>query len=352
MNATDLLSALDALGQPRILVLGDLILDRYTRGDAERISQEAPVVVLRADEHESRPGGAASVCAMLRGLRAGVTCIGVVGRDTGGEQLRGLLEDDGVACDKLVVDAHRPTTEKHRFVGRAGTRHPNQILRVDHESRLPVAAAVEAQLVQAIRECIDDHDVLLISDYGKGVCTPNVLRAACAAATEASVPVIVDPAKNASYDSYRGATMIKPNRVEAGNFVGRAIESAADAAEAGQQICQSLDLPTAIITLDRDGMMLTQPNEDAVLFPTAARTVYDITGAGDMVLAVLGLGAGSQLDVEATIQLANVACGLEVERPGVAIVTPEEIRAELSRHCQQPYKHLQDARSCEAYQGR
>ena len=332
MSALDLVQTLNQLDHPRALVLGDLILDRYTRGDAERISQEAPVVVLRADESESRLGGAANVCAMLRGLDVTVTCVGVTGDDPMGVELRQLLSHDQVDCTAVVVDAGRPTTTKHRFVGRAGTRHPNQILRVDHESRQPVADEIEQQLAEAVAKQVADHDVLLISDYGKGVCTPGVVQAAIAAAQRSGVPVIVDPAKGVPYERYRGATVIKPNRIETGHYIGRSIDSAADAADAGKQLCEALQIPVAIITLDSDGMMLTTPDDDAVLFPTAARTVYDITGAGDMVLAMLGLGIGSQLDHETTIQLANVACGLEVEKPGVAIVTRDEIRAELLLH--------------------
>jgi len=334
MSAIDLVQTLNQLDHPRALVLGDLILDRYTRGDAERISQEAPVVVLRADESEARLGGAANVCAMLRGLEVSVTCVGVTGDDTMGQELRQLLTDDQVDCQGVIADATRPTTTKHRFVGRAGTRHPNQILRVDHESRQPVTEGIERQLVEAVATQVAEHDVLLISDYGKGACTPTVIQAAIEAARQGGVPVIVDPAKGVPYERYQGATIIKPNRIETGHYVGHSIDSPADAAAAGKQLCESLQIPVAIITLDSDGMMLTTPDEDAVLFPTAARTVYDITGAGDMVLSMLGLGIGCQLDYDTTIQLANVACGLEVEKPGVAIVTRDEIRAELRSYSQ------------------
>jgi D-beta-D-heptose 7-phosphate kinase/D-beta-D-heptose 1-phosphate adenosyltransferase len=141
--AHDLLHKFDALPHPRLLVLGDLILDRYTWGDAERVSQEAPVVVLKADQQEVRPGGAANVALLLRGLEAHVTCCGVLGGDADGHRLRELLVEAHIDTDGLIVDAARPTTVKHRFVGRAAGRHPHQIVQVDHESRAPLSAALE-----------------------------------------------------------------------------------------------------------------------------------------------------------------------------------------------------------------
>jgi D-beta-D-heptose 7-phosphate kinase/D-beta-D-heptose 1-phosphate adenosyltransferase len=329
MSQTDLLSVLDRLGQPRVLVLGDLILDRYTYGDAERISQEAPIVVLRASRREERLGGAANVCNMLRGLGASVTCAGVVGNDEAGIVARGLLDDVSVEHDLLLVDPARPTTVKERFVGRAQAKHPTQILRVDHEVTTPLSRELEARLLAGILAQLDACDMVLVADYSKGVCTPHVLQEVIAAARERSVPVLVDPIRDGKFDRYRGATMIKPNRVEAERALGRKIVTGDDAIAAGRQLCAEFAAEMAVVTLDSDGMALIRAEGDAEVFPTRVRNVYDITGAGDMVLATLGLCLAGGVSPEDAVRLANVTGGLEVEQPGVVVLTRDEIRADV-----------------------
>jgi D-beta-D-heptose 7-phosphate kinase/D-beta-D-heptose 1-phosphate adenosyltransferase len=329
MSASELVRVLEHLGHPRVMVLGDLILDRYTWGNAERISQEAPVIVLRADGREARLGGAANVANMLRGLEAQVTCCGVVGHDEAGAELRSLLEQAGACCDLVLAEQKRPTTVKERFVGLAGTRHPNQILRVDHEVRTAVHAETQEQLASEIRHRIGAHDILLVSDYGKGVCAPNLVRDAIKSARAMSVPVLVDPSRDCDYERYRGATIIKPNRVETEAATGLKIRSAADAIKAGTELCQAFDFEMALITVDSDGMVLVRADGTGEVFPTYARKVYDITGAGDMVLAMMGACLGSGATPEDAVRLSNVAAGIEVERSGVAIVHKDEIRAEL-----------------------
>lgn len=330
MSPHDLAHVLDGLGRPRILVLGDLVLDRYTWGNAERVSQEAPVIVLRADCREARPGGAANVANMLVGLEAEVSSAGVVGKDPAGDELRRLLVAAGVDCRAVLEDARRPTSVKERFVGRAGSRHPNQILRVDHESCEPLGESVEARLIEQVEVLVPWHDAILISDYGKGVCTPRLLRAAIDAANLVRVPVIVDPCRSCPLEHYRGVTVIKPNRAEAERATGLAIDKPAEALEAGRQLCQKLEARMALITLDRDGMVLVERNGCGEVFPpNQPRAVYDITGAGDMVLATIGLCLAAGVEPADAVQLANVAAGLEVERAGVAVVYRDEIRAEL-----------------------
>src|SRR5579864_6476306 len=170
--SADLIQLVQDLGQPRVLVLGDLMLDRYIWGDAERISQEAPVILLRADKREERLGGASSVATMLRALGARVFLAGVIGDDEGGRRIRQMLIDLGIDQEGVVVDAARPTTVKERYIGRAQQRHPQQIVRVDYEVRTPVSAGVEKELSQALAVQLRQADVVLISDYDKGVCTP------------------------------------------------------------------------------------------------------------------------------------------------------------------------------------
>jgi D-beta-D-heptose 7-phosphate kinase/D-beta-D-heptose 1-phosphate adenosyltransferase len=329
MPATDLLAEFERLGRPRVLVLGDLILDRYTWGNAERVSQEAPVIVLHADHREARPGGAGNVCLMLRGLEARVTCAGVLGDDADGCCLRGLLDAAGVAIEPVLVDADRPTTVKQRFIGRAQGRHPHQILRVDCEVRHALSPQLQSQFIQRLPALVAEHDVVLISDYDKGVCTPSLLRVAIDTARAAGVPLLVDPIRGSDYSRYRGATTMTPNRTEAGLATGIRIQSTGDAFQAGEKLCRDLDLEFTIVTLDRDGMALVPADGRGEIFPTQPRAVYDITGAGDMVLAMIGACLASGLSPENAVRLGNVAGGLEVEKIGVAVIPRSEIRARL-----------------------
>ncbi len=331
MSHSDLLAALDGLTHPRVLVLGDLILDRYTWGNAERVSQEAPVILLRADRREARLGGAANVCQMLRGLEADVCCAGVIGADADGAAVRHLLSDAGVDHSLVLRDENRPTTVKERFIGRAANRHPHQILRVDHEVRDVLPEELEAKLATQLIARLHEFQVLLISDYAKGVCSPQLLSVVISAAREQDIPVVVDPSMDVDYSRYHGATAITPNRHEAEKAAQMKIRTPEDAFAAGAQLCEQLQLSIAIVTLDSDGMAVVRPDGTGEVFPTRPRKVYDITGAGDMVLATIGLGLACGISMEQTVRLANVAGGLEVEQVGVVPVSREEIRLDILR---------------------
>jgi D-beta-D-heptose 7-phosphate kinase/D-beta-D-heptose 1-phosphate adenosyltransferase len=310
----------------RILVLGDLMLDRYTWGDAERVSPEAPVIVLRADQEEIRPGGAASVAYLLRHLEADVTLVGVVGNDSDGHTLRALLRDEGIDDQFVLTDPTRPTTAKHRFVGRASDRHPHQILRVDRESRVPLTESLAADLWTKLKDQLPQFDAILIPDYLKGVCTEPLLQSVITAARANGQPVLIDPGRTTDYRRYRGATLIKPNRVEAELICGTPLTTTEQTLQAGRNLCETYDLDAAIITLDRDGLVVITPTDQAEI-PTEPRAVYDITGAGDMVLATLGLCIANGIDIINAARLANIAAGLEVERFGIAPVKRAEIEA-------------------------
>lgn len=324
-----LLELVQKLGHPRILVLGDAILDRYIWGDAERVSQEAPVILLRAERDEVRLGGAANVANMVRGLEAEATLAAVVGNDADGLCVRRELEAAGVDCSHLICDSTRPTTVKERFIGRAQNRHPHQMLRVDREVRHPLETGLTEQLLARLLPEIHTYQAVLVADYGKGVCTPEILARVFVAAREAGVPVIVDPRPGSDYRLYRGATAVTPNRLETRLATGRDVKSAEDAFAAGKQLCGELGLQHAYITLDSDGIALVMADGQGNLLPTRKRQVYDITGAGDMVLATIGVGLAAQLAPVDIARLANVAGGLEVERIGVVPITREEMLADL-----------------------
>ncbi|MGQ0636245.1 MAG: D-glycero-beta-D-manno-heptose 1-phosphate adenylyltransferase [Planctomycetaceae bacterium] len=324
------------LGAPRVLVLGDAILDRYIWGDAERVSQEAPVILLRADRDEVRLGGAANVAHMVRGLDASVTLATVVGTDYQAEVMRHELSRAGIGQDLVLADAERPTTVKERFMGRAQNRHPHQMLRVDREVREPLSQAISARLLGELRAQVGRHQAVLVSDYGKGVCTPEIVADVIAMARDEQVPLIVDPRPGTDYALYRGATAVTPNRLETKLATGREVRTGDDALAAGRQLCDQLQLHHAYITLDSDGMALVRADGDACLVPTRKRQVYDITGAGDMVLAMIGVGLAAGIDLVDIARLANIAGGLEVERVGVVPITRDEMLADILAHSRSP----------------
>jgi D-beta-D-heptose 7-phosphate kinase/D-beta-D-heptose 1-phosphate adenosyltransferase len=329
--SAELIDLVHNLGQPRVLVVGDLMLDRYVWGDAERISQEAPVILLHADKREERLGGASSVATLLRALGARVAIAGVVGPDPGGDRIRQMVSDLGIDHEAVLTDAGRPSTVKERYIGRAQQRHPQQMIRVDYEARAPLAEAVERPLTQVLVGQLRKADLVLVSDYDKGVCTPGLLTALIAAARGRGLRVLADPIRGGDYRKYHGCSALTPNRLEAGLATGRVLQGTQEALEAAARLQEQLDLEAGIVTLDRDGMALAHRDGRRQVFPTRPRQVYDITGAGDMVLAVLGMALAAGADYEPAVRLANIAGGLEVEKIGVATVTRDEILRDLLR---------------------
>lgn len=323
---------LNEVGGERILVIGDLMLDRYTWGNAERVSPEAPVLVLRADEQEMRLGGAASVAALLRHLDAEVTLAGVIGDDTSGRLLMKLLDEEQINRDLVFSVAGRPTTSKERFVGRAVNRHPHQILRVDCETREEVADELANSLRDEIVRQLAGHGVVIISDYAKGVCTAGLLNAVIDAARNYRIPVVVDPPRINDYGRYRGASLLTPNRREAEFATGHAIGSPTDALTAGRLLADRDGSRAVFVTLDRDGIAIVgEARGESIerVEPAQSREVYDITGAGDIVVAIAGICLGHDLPLEETARLANIAAGWEIEQIGVAPVTWDQVRTTL-----------------------
>ena len=319
---------LNGLGTPSLLVLGDLMLDRYIWADAERIRPEAPAMVLRAEREEVRLGGAASVASLLRALECPVTLAGVIGDDGAGRVLHKLLCDDHIRHESVLVDDSRVTTSKERFMGRAANRGPQQIFRVDREERRVLDAKIELALTDAILASMPHHAAVLISDYAKGVCTPPLLASVIDDANRQGIPVFVDPARIDDYSRYRGASAIMPNRQEAEIATGSKIRTVEDAIAAAQSLSLRTRIPFVLVKLDGDGMILASREQQVWRFPARERAVQDVTGAGDMVLAMTGLCQASGLGWDATVPLANLAAGLEVERLGVAPVSRSEIAAE------------------------
>jgi D-beta-D-heptose 7-phosphate kinase/D-beta-D-heptose 1-phosphate adenosyltransferase len=330
----DLIDLVGRLGAPHVLVVGDLMLDRYIWGNAERISQEAPVLLLHADRREERLGGASSVATMLRALGARVSISGLVGDDADGLRIRGILDELAIDHAGVMTAASRMSTVKERYIGRAQQRHPQQIVRVDYETREPADSPLEKRLIDSMTAAIASADIVLISDYDKGVCTPNFLAAVIAVGKKRGIRVIADPIRGSDYSRYRGCSAMTPNRLEAGLALGRKLETLPDALRGARDLRQQLDLEAGIVTLDKDGMALSHSDGRETIFPTRPRQVYDITGAGDMVMSVLAVSLAAGADYDAAIRLANIAGGLEVEKIGVATVTREEILTDLTRTTQ------------------
>lgn len=329
MENIDLLATLDQVGQPQILVIGDFMLDRYIWGNADRISQEAPVILLQADTQEEKLGGAGNVCQALAHLDAKVIAAGILGTDESGDSIRNMLENIGVECELLTADQDRPTTTKDRFIGRAANRHPHQILRVDRETREHISLDLIEQIMLGIETRITSCDAILLSDYDKGTLSPTLLRQIIDLARCHDIPIIIDPAAGRDYALYRGATLITPNRLEAEQATGMAITDACSAVLAAHTICATAELEMAIITLDKDGMALADRCGQSEIFPIDPRSVYDITGAGDIVLATVGLCIAAKQSGKIAARLANIAAGIAVEQVGAAIIQRDKLRQRL-----------------------
>jgi len=324
---SDLLNLLDRWKPRRIIVVGDFILDRFIFGNAERLSPDAPVPVLAAERREHAAGGASNVCLDLAALRCKVEAVGVVGQDPHARTLRDALRDKGVNVVGLFTAEDRPTTVKHNFIGLAQHRHPQKMFRVDDESRDAVPAAVARKIINRVSKSIARADVLCLEDYHKGVLGASLCQSLIRLARKHKVPVLVDPAAISDFGKYRGATCITPNRTEAERATGMTIDGY-DKQQLGRvarKLLSDLKLEAVLLTLDRHGMLLVRRGTGLVHVPTRARDVYDVTGAGDMVLAALAGAWANGADWQAAVELANVAAGLEVEKFGVVPIERDEL---------------------------
>ncbi len=326
--SSELLRAIEELPASRVLVVGDLILDRYVGGDVARISPEAPIQVLRHERDHEAPGGMAAVARNLARLGAEVTVVGLVGEDDAGATLQAALAADGIETAGIVAEHARPTTVKTRFV--ATSQHgQQQILRVDRETVAPPSTKARKALLAAFREALKTCDMAVFSDYAKGVLATGVCEAMIESARAADVPVLIDP-KGTDYERYNGATAITPNRAEAGAATGRVIRSAGDAAAAARELIESYDLDTVFVTLDRDGILVQRRGEEAQAIRTDPREVFDVTGAGDNVLATLAFSLAGGMSAFHAAVLANVAGGIAVEQFGVVTVGWDQIATRLA----------------------
>jgi D-beta-D-heptose 7-phosphate kinase/D-beta-D-heptose 1-phosphate adenosyltransferase len=317
--------ALATLGHPTVALVGDIMLDRYTFGEVARISPEAPVPVLRVTRDEERLGGAGSVAADLLMLGARVNLVGVVGQDVDAQAVLRLARDAGANVDGVVSTPSRRTTVKNRHIARGGP-YGQQVLRVDREDDKACPKDVEDALIIRVRAAVAQAQLVLLSDYAKGVLSPAVIEAALAAARSHHKPVLVDP-KGADFSRYKGATALTPNRRETAEATGILPADVESTRKAGRALLDLAALDAAIITLDRDGMALFSRDGTELFAATAARDVFDVTGAGDMVVAMLALCVADGLPWDTAVYLANAAAGVEVSRLGSIPLTRDEVLA-------------------------
>jgi D-beta-D-heptose 7-phosphate kinase/D-beta-D-heptose 1-phosphate adenosyltransferase len=328
MNYMNLLKAVTHLGSPKVLLVGDFMLDSYIYGDALRISPEAPVQVLKVVRREYAGGGASSVAADVTTLGAQCFCIGVVGNDTNARKLMDILKGLGAETGGIIEIEGRPTITKERIVGLAQHRHRQQLLRVDDECTEPLAETDYQRLLEVYQEQLSQCDVVCLQDYNKGLMEPSFCQQLITLARKAGKKILVDPPAHPDYSKFSGATLITPNRKETSHAVGFEIDTIADAQKASLQLREQLKLDTVVITLDKEGAYL-RTHDMAKQLSILPRTVYDVTGAGDMMLATLAVALAAGQDEETALQLANIASGLEVEKFGVATVSVDEIVNEI-----------------------
>ncbi|MCL2779838.1 MAG: D-glycero-beta-D-manno-heptose-7-phosphate kinase [Polyangiaceae bacterium] len=323
-SALTAMKRLDDFRGRRIVVVGDLMLDEFVHGDVARISPEAPVPILEVRNRTTMLGGAANAAANVASLGGKVNLVGCVGSDLPGETTRRIVEAAGIDGSGFVIDVSRPTTVKTRIVARN-----QQIVRIDSETRGTFSAATTKAIASAVHDAIKDADACIVSDYGKGVVTPELVRFIVEAAGRK--PVVVDP-KRRNFADYKGVTVVTPNLAELDVAAGHSCGSDGEIIEAAQSLLPLLGGGALLVTRGPSGMSLFEPGRAPLHVPARARAVFDVTGAGDTVVGTLALALATGLPLSIAIHIASTAAAIAVSKPGTATVTVEELGAELLGH--------------------
>ena len=313
------LKLMERISASRIVVIGDLILDRYLLGDTERLSPEAPVPVVSVREHRSALGGAANVAANVAAMGATCRLVGVVGDDPTGRALRAEMATLRLTDEFVETTAGRPTTSKTRVLARG-----QQVVRIDEEVDRFLDKGELKRVMARAEEALADADALLLEDYNKGLLAPPLIAAAMATSKKRGIPVVVDPKFRQFFD-YAGATVFKPNRREMEAALGAAVDL--EHRDALPEALTRLKVDNLLLTLGAQGMVLVTKDGKTVHLPSLAREVYDVSGAGDTVTAWVGTCMAAGATVREAAQLSNIAAGIEVGKSGVATVSPEEVLA-------------------------
>ena len=314
---------LDSDHRPRLLVIGDLILDEYIWGAINRISPEAPVPILETKSENLALGGAANVANNLTALGCEVHLVGAIGKDEKGERLLSLISGQGINTEGIFRFVHRPTTSKIRIVA-----HNQQVLRIDKEDNRPITEETESKFVQHINKILPEMDCIICSDYHKGVLTEKVFKAIIHRAKNSKKRVLVDP-KSSDFTLYKGATLVTPNQREVEQAVPIKIQDRNGLDRAAEYLLNLTHAEVLLITRGKDGMMLYQNKEEPVDIDTQAKEVFDVTGAGDTVVSVLGMALASGFNYKDSAWLSNMAASIVVGKVGTATVTLNEINEYL-----------------------
>jgi D-beta-D-heptose 7-phosphate kinase/D-beta-D-heptose 1-phosphate adenosyltransferase len=333
MNAKRLKQILSNFPHQRILVVGDVMLDRFLWGKVSRISPEAPVPVVEINRESVFPGGAANVARNLRALGAAVSILGVLGDDDTGESLRNLLDQQGVGTEGLIVDPNRPTTLKTRIVA-----HGQQMVRFDHERSIDLPAQIDRKVLEHFEAHLENVSAVIFEDYAKGVISQRLLNAMQRLAHQARKVTAADPNAR-SRIRYSGLTAVTPNRGEA--FAAAGLPHAEPAEDVlrdealmrvGQILLRVWKPRNLLVTLGEDGMCLFRPDKKPHHIPTVAQEVFDVSGAGDTVIATLVLALAAKVDAVDAAEISNHAAGVVVGKVGTATCSPDELIASFLRN--------------------
>lgn len=319
----ELKKVVERFDSARILVIGDVMLDRFIVGTVSRISPEAPVPVVDLTSEIFKPGGAANAINNIKALGGKVIAAGVVGDDASGRKLIDLLKQSEINTEGIIVIKNRPTSVKTRII--AGQQ---QIVRIDREKRDGVDTEWTQQIMEFVNKKIDDIDAILISDYDKGVITNKLLEDVIPFAKKYNKPVIVDP-KIEHFLDYKGVTIVTPNIKEASAATGISPINETSIRNMGQWLLTQLECDTVLITRGKDGMSLFEKDGNITHIPTVAREVFDVTGAGDTVTGVVALCLAVGLEMKDAATIANTAAGIVVGKRGTAITTKDELKHHL-----------------------
>lgn len=310
---------LDGFSKVKVLVIGDIMMDRFIWGKVSRISPEAPVPVVVVERETFLLGGAANVVNNVHSLGGKVALCGVVGDDEMGQRIIKELTEMGIGINGVFVEPGRQTTVKTRVVA-----HQQQLVRIDRETTDPTKVLTLRNLSEFLKVNIDGFDGIILSDYGKGLLTRELIRITIRRAREAKKFILVDP-KQKNFFFYKGATVVTPNTVEASVALGIPIPDLSSLKEVGRMLLKRLRCDVLVITRGEEGMAIFEPNQEPVFVPTVGKEVFDVTGAGDTVIGTMALALGTGAGVIDAARLANYAAGIVVGKVGTATVNPQEL---------------------------
>lgn len=315
---------IERFSECRVLCIGDVMLDRFVYGRVDRISPEAPIPVFSIREERTMLGGAGNVARNLVTLGGRTTFIAVTGNDKAGHEITSLIGKETLISPHMIQESGRFSTVKIRYV--AGTQ---QVLRADHEVSTPVLESTAQRIVETALSELANQDVVILSDYGKGVLSPRTVKAIIEAARLAEKPVMVDP-KSRDFSTYRGATCISPNLHELCNAASRELQTDDEIVSAAQQLLEAHDIAYMLVTRSAKGMTLVARTGEVHHIPARAQEVFDVSGAGDTAVAALALGVAAGLSFEDAAGLSNLAAGIVVGRLGTAVITVQDMKNALA----------------------